>query len=31
MTYEYLEGGDFKQLEGNNILFAKSLGMIYIY
>jgi hypothetical protein len=31
LTYENLEGREFKQLEGTNILFAKSFGMIYIY
>jgi hypothetical protein len=29
MTYENLEGSEFKQLEETNIVFAKSLGMIY--
>jgi hypothetical protein len=31
MTYENLEGSEFKQLGGINILFANSLEMIYIY
>jgi hypothetical protein len=31
ITYEEFEGRECKKLEGTNILFANSLGMVYTY